>query len=151
MARKNTKESVEEKVEEQDDDVKKPEPAAPAQPTAASEEEFTPEDESRYAFPMAPIVRLIKQEMDEDKMIRRRVKEGMNEWLESLCRKVAKKMNQSEYTMVEIDDFKTAIEAYEMVDHVEQERQRIVATLEKIKQDCDSLIMDVNRKFISPE
>jgi len=27
---------------------------------------------------------------------------------------------------------------------------RIVASLEKIKQDCDSLIRDVNRKFIVP-
>ena len=115
-----------------------------------SEDEFSPEDESRFAFPMAPIVRLMKGEMDSDKMIRRKAKEAMNTWLESVCRKVSMKMNASEYTMVEIDDFKTAIEPYEMIDSVEQERQRIVATLEKIKQDCDSLIMDVNRKFISP-
>jgi hypothetical protein len=124
--------------------------AAAAAPAAAEDEEFSPEDEACYAFPMAPIVRLMKQEMDEDKMIRRRVKEGMNQWLESLCRKVAKRMNQSEYTMVEIDDLKTAIEPYEMIESTEQERLRIVATLEKIKQDCDSLIMDVNRKFVSP-
>ncbi|MBD3262747.1 MAG: hypothetical protein GF334_13950 [Candidatus Altiarchaeales archaeon] len=103
-----------------------------------------------YAFPMAPIVRLMKAEMDKDKMIRRRVKEGMNTWLEGLCRKVAVKMNESEYTMVELDDFKTAIEPYEMIDEVEQERQRIIATLEKIKQDCDSLILDVERKFMTP-
>jgi hypothetical protein len=118
---------------------------------AAGEEEFSEEDESKFAFPMAPIVRLIKAEMDQDKMIRRRVKEGMNTWLEGVCRKVSRRMNQSDYTMVEIDDFKTAIEPYEMVESVEQERQRIVATLEKIKQDCDSLIMDVNRKFIGEE
>jgi hypothetical protein len=115
-----------------------------------TEEEFTEEEEGKFAFPMAPIVRIMKQEMDNDKMIRRRVKEGMNLWLESLCRKIAKKMNQSEYTMVEIDDFKTAIEPYELIDEVEQEKQRITASLEKIKQDCDTLIMDVNRKFISP-
>lgn len=123
---------------------------APEEMAEASEEEFTEEDESRYAFPMAPIVRLMKQEMDSDKMIRRRVKEGMNQWLETLCRKISQKMNESEYTMVEIDDFKTAIEPYEMIDDVEKERERIVATMEKIKQDCDSLIMDVNRKFITP-
>jgi hypothetical protein len=156
MARKKNSEAVEEeeKVEavKEDEDEKKTAPAAatPSGAQPAEDDEFSPEDESKYAFPMAPIVRLMKQEMDQDKMIRRRVKEGMNEWLEVLCRKVAKKMNQSEYTMVEIDDFKTAIEAYEMIDSVEQEKARIVATLEKIKQDCDSLIMDVNRKFITP-
>ncbi len=136
--KKKEEEAVEEEVVEEKADV------------AEEEEEFTEEDDAGFAFPMAPIVRLIKAEMDDDKMIRRRVKEGMNQWLESLCRKISKKMNQSEYTMVEIDDFKTAIEPYEMIDDVEQERERIVATLEKIKQDCDSLIMDVNRKFLTP-
>lgn len=106
--------------------------------------------EGRFAFPMAPIVRIMKRELDNDKMIRSRVKEEMNIWLENICRKIARRMNESEYTMVELDDFRTAIEPYEMIDDVEQERHRIIATLEKIKQDCDSLIRDVNRKFITP-
>ena len=59
-------------------------------------------------------------------------------------------MNRSEYTMVEEVDFNTAIEPYEKIADVEGERHRIVATLEKIKQDCDSLIRDTNRKFITP-
>jgi len=103
-----------------------------------------------FVFAMAPIVRLMREELDEDKMIRWRVKEGMNLWLEGMCRRATQKMNESEYTMVESDDFKTAIEPFEMIDEIEQERMRIVATLEKIKQDCDSLIMDVNRKFLTP-
>lgn len=107
-------------------------------------------DESKFAFAMAPVVRVMKEELDKDKMIRGRVKEEMNLWLEKVCRKVSKQMNRSEYTMVEVDDFRTAIEPYEMIDDVEGERHRIVATLEKIKQDCDSLIRDVNRKFIVP-
>ncbi len=137
------------KVEEE---VKAVEEEVPEQEEIVSEEgELTEEDEDAgFAFPMAPIVRMMKSEMDNDKMIRRKVKEGMNIWLESLCKKVARTMNQSDYTMVEIDDFKTAIEPYEMIDDVEKERERIVATMEKIKQDCDSLIMDVNRKFLSP-
>ncbi len=141
----------EKKVVSEDEVVEIVEKPVEAKDVGEVEDEFSPEDEAKFAFPMAPIVRLMKAELDQDKMIRRRVKEGMNVWLESLCRKVAKKMNQSDYTMVEIDDFKTAIEPYEMIDAVEQERARIVATMEKIKQDCDSLIMDVNRKFITPE
>jgi len=105
----------------------------------------------QLAFAMAPVVRLMKEELDNDKMIRKGVKIGMNKWLEKLARKVAKKMNKSDYTVVEVDDFKTAIEPYELIDEVELERQRIVATLEKIKMDCNSLIMDVNRKFLTPE
>jgi histone H3/H4 len=152
MARRKKGEKAEEEVAEEPVEELQEEAVGEAveETVVQAEEEFTEEDESRYAFPMAPIVRLMKQEMDGDKMIRRRVKEGMNLWLENLCRKVSRKMNESEYTMVEIDDFKTAVEPYEMIDDVEQERDRIVATLEKIKQDCDSLIMDVNRKFLSP-
>lgn len=108
-------------------------------------------DEKEFAFAMAPIVRLMREELDSDKLIRSRVKREMNLWLEKLCRKISKKLNESEYTVVELDDFKTAIEPYEMIDDVEQERKRIVATLEKVKQDCDSLIRDVNRKFITPD
>lgn len=107
------------------------------------------EEGSKFGFAMAPVVRLMREELDSDKMIRRKVKESMNLWLEKLARKVARKMNESEYTVVEVDDFRTAIEPYEMIDEVEGERARIVATLEKIKMDCDSLIRDVNRKFIA--
>ncbi len=110
----------------------------------------TESNERSFAFPMASVVRIMKKELDSDKMIRSRVKEEMNIWLENICKKIARRMNKSEYTMVELDDFRTAIEPYEMIDDVEQERHRIVATLEKIKEDCDSLIRDVNRKFITP-
>ena len=143
MARKkNVKEEISEDV--------KAEEAQAAEPTAAEENEEDTGGE-QLAFAMSPVVRLMKEEMDQDKMIRKGVKISMNKWLEKLCRKIAKKMNKSDYTVIEVDDFKTAIEPYEMIDDVELERQRIVATLEKIKMDCDSLIRDVNRKFITPE
>jgi hypothetical protein len=131
-----------------DEEISDETSAVAAAPDAAAGEEVI--DESKYAFAMAPVVRLMKDELDKDKMIRGRVKVEMNLWLEKICRKISKQMNRSDYTMVEVDDFKTAIEPYEMIDDVEGERMRIVANLEKIKQDCDSLIRDVNRKFIVP-
>ncbi len=112
-------------------------------------EELEEGEGREFAFAMAPVVRIMRDELDSDKMIRSRVKVEMNLWLEKICRKVTKKINESEYTMVGLDDFKTAIEPYEMVDDVEEERHRMVISMEKIKQDCDSLIRDVNRKFIS--
>lgn len=127
-------------------DKEKPEKGAKEE---VSEEEL--EEKEELAFAVAPIVRLMRDEFDSDKMIRRQVKVSMNKWLEKLCRKIARKMNESEYTVMEIDDFKTAIEPYELIDDVEGERHRIVATLEKIKQDCNSLIRDVSRKFVSPD
>jgi len=88
--------------------------AAPAADTAAEEAI----DESKFAFAMAPVVRIMKEELDKDKMIRGRVKVEMNLWLEKMCRKISRQMNRSDYTMVEVDDFKTAIEPYEMVEDV---------------------------------
>jgi len=143
MMAKKKKEDVAEEVSRVEEEVEAP--------VEAGEEEISDEEAAKFVFAMSPIVRVIKEELDKDKIVRRRVKEEMNLWLEKLCRKVAKKMNQSEYTVVELDDFKTAIEPYELIDDVEGERHRIVATLEKVKQDCDSLIRDVNRKFITPE
>lgn len=143
MARKK---DVKEEVSEE---AKEEEPNALEAIAAEENEEDTGGEQLMFA--MSPIVRLMKEEMDGDKMIRKGVKINMNKWLEKLCRKIAKKMNRSDYTVIEVDDFKTAIEPYEMIDDVELERQRIVATLEKIKMDCDSLIRDVNRKFITPE
>lgn len=126
-----------------------------SEPVVASgdvvEEEISEEEAAKFVFAMSPVVRVMKEELDKDKIVRRRVKEEMNLWLEKLCRKIARRMNQSEYTVVELDDFKTAIEPYELIEDVEGERHRIVATLEKVKQDCDSLLRDVNRKFITPE
>lgn len=118
----------------------------------SEEEEILEEGlEREYAFPMAPIVRIMKEELDKDKMIRARVKIEMNKWLEQLCRRIARRMNRSEYTMVELSDFRTAIEPYERIDDIEIEKERIIASLEKIKYDCDSLIRDVQRKFIPME
>ena len=109
------------------------------------EEEF--EDEG-LPLATAPIVRLMRAELDSDKMIRSKVKKEMNLWLGAMCRRVARKMNESEYTMVALDDFKTAIEPYENIQEIEKERERLIISMEKIKQDCDSLIRDINRKFV---
>jgi hypothetical protein len=147
MAKERESVKKEELMDEVSDVEETPSVDAAAAGVPAGEEVI---DESKFAFAMAPVVRVMKEELDKDKMIRGRVKEEMNLWLEKVCRKVSRQMNRSEYTMVEVDDFRTAIEPYEMIDDVEGERHRIVATLEKIKQDCDSLIRDVNRKFIVP-
>ncbi|MBU4266423.1 MAG: hypothetical protein L6243_02110 [Candidatus Altiarchaeales archaeon] len=144
-----------EKEEEDAVEASKEEPVEVAQeePVEGAEDESMEGTEEaggrEFAFAMAPVVRIMKEELDNDKMIRSRVKVEMNLWLEKVCRKISNIMNRSEYTMVETDDFKTAIEPFEMIDDVEGERHRIVATLEKIKQDCDSLIRDVDRKFIT--
>lgn len=106
-----------------------------------------PEKTEELPFPMAPIVRLMRKNLDKDKLIKKRVKEGMNKWLAEMCEKVTKKMNQKPYASVDFNTFKDAIKVYNDVEEMEKEKQRILASLEKIKQDCDSLIRDLDRRF----
>jgi len=107
----------------------------------------TPEKTEELPFPMAPIVRLMRKNLDKDKLIKKRVKEAMNKWLAEMCEKVTKNMNKKPYASVDFNTFKEAIKIYNDVEDMEKEKQRILANLEKIKQDCDSLIRDLDRKF----
>ena len=110
-------------------------------------EEKQKENTSNLPFPMAPIVRVMKANLDSHKLIRRQVKEEMNKWLAKLCAEVSKEMNNSPYPTVGIPLFKQAIQKYENVEELKKEKERIVASLQKIKLDCDSLIRDLDHKF----
>jgi len=98
-------------------------------------------------LPTAPIIRIMKKNLDKNKLIKKEVKEGMNKWLAELCERVSKKMNQKPYASVDLSAFKEAIEVYNNIEELEKEKQRIIVSLEKVKQDCDSLMRDLDRKF----
>lgn len=98
-------------------------------------------------LPAAPIIRIMKKNLDKDKLIKREVKEGMNKWLAGMCEKVTKKMNDKPYASVDLSAFKEAIDIYSSIEEAEKEKQRILVSLEKIKQDCDSLMRDLDKKF----
>jgi hypothetical protein len=98
-------------------------------------------------FPMAPIVRLMKKNLSKEKLIKKVVKEEMNKWLADMCEKITKKMNESPYASVDLHTFKDAVKMYNDIEDMEKDKQRILITLEKIKQDCDILIRDLDRKF----
>jgi hypothetical protein len=98
-------------------------------------------------FPMAPIVRLMKKNLSKEKLIKKVVKEEMNKWLADMCEKITKKMNESPYASVDLHTFKDAVKIYNDIEDMEKDKQRILITLEKIKQDCDILIRDLDRKL----
>jgi hypothetical protein len=98
-------------------------------------------------LPTAPIIRIMKKNLDKNKLIKKEVKEGMNKWLAVMCERATKKMNEKPYASVDLSAFKEAIDIYNSIEEVEKEKQRIIASLEKIKQDCDSLVRDLDRKF----
>jgi hypothetical protein len=92
-------------------------------------------------------VKLLKEGLDSEKMVRGRVKHELNVWLGEMVKRVAKDMNKSPYTMVEAGDLHRAIRKYEQLEEVHKQKERIMVYLDKIKQDCNVLLSDVERSF----
>ena len=96
-------------------------------------------------FAYAEIIRLMKKELDEDKMIREQVKVEMNKFLGRILSNVCKQMNDYPYTTIDYEMFKESIYPYENIERINQEKERILMHLDAIKADCDALSIDVKR------
>lgn len=111
------------------------------------EAEFEAIPEESLPFPKATIVNMMRQYLDQGKQIKGQVKVEMNKWLGKMVERVTKKMNALPYTYIDHSMFKDAIDTYEKIQDIEDERDRIIKYLEKIKSDCDLLEREVERKF----
>ena len=56
-------------------------------------EEYLDEEEEKLPFAKAEVVRLMKENLDDDKMIRERVKVEMNKFLGEVLKNVCKQLN----------------------------------------------------------
>ncbi|MCK9151224.1 hypothetical protein [Methanobacterium alcaliphilum] len=109
-------------------------------------EEFIEEDEEEsLPFAKAEVVRLMKQNLDSDKMIRERVKVEMNRFLGDVLVNVCKQLNEYPYTTIEYEMLKESIYPYQNIQRINQEKERILMHMDAIKADCDALSMDVKR------
>ena len=108
-------------------------------------EEFMEEDDEKLPFAKAEVVRLMKENLDDDKMIRERVKVEMNKFLGDVLKNVCKQLNEYPYTTIEYEMFKESTYPYTNIKRINQEKERILLHLEAIKADCDALSMDVQR------
>lgn len=104
------------------------------------EEEISEEELQKLPFANAEIVRIMKQNLTQDKMIRKEVKIGMNKFLAKIVEKVCQRLDKYPYVMMEHSMLKEAVRPYENMDSWELEKERVVKYLEKIKADCDHLI-----------
>ncbi|OWT32658.1 hypothetical protein BGI41_06545 [Methanobrevibacter sp. 87.7] len=109
-----------------------------------SEEIEDAEDDS-LPFAKAEVVRLMKENLDDDKMIRERVKVEMNKFLGDVLKNVCKQLNDYPYTTIEYEMLKESIYPYTNIKRINQEKKRILLHLEAIKSDCDALSMDVKK------
>ena len=109
-----------------------------------SQEEVEEEQED-LPFAKAEVVRLMKQHLDRDKMIRERVKVEMNKFLGEVLENVCFQLNEYPYTTIEYEMLKESIYPYKNIKRINQEKERILLHLEAIKADCNALSMDVKR------
>ena len=90
-------------------------------------------------FAKYELVRLMKMNLDDDKMIRERVKVEMNKFLYKILQEVCFEMNKQPYTTIEYEMFEEAIYPYTNVKKINEEKKRILAHLDAIKADCEVL------------
>ena len=116
-----------------------------------SEEEMIEEtseelmEEEKLPFAKAEVVRLMKENLDDDKMIRERVKVEMNKFLGEVLKNVCKQLNDYPYTTIEYEMLKESTYPYTNIERINQEKERILLHLEAIKADCNALAMDVQK------
>lgn len=110
------------------------------QKNSGTEEEV---DEAKLPFPSAPVVRVMREVIDKDKIISKRTKEEMNKWLAEICRGVSRDLNKTPYAKIEGDDFFNAIKKYKHFENLHSEKERIKNALERIIQDAQMLISDL--------
>ena len=96
-------------------------------------------------FAYAEVVRLMKKELDDDKMIRERVKVEMNKFLGDILKNVCKQLNEYPYTTIDYEMFKECTYPYTNIERINQEKERILLHLDAIKADCDALSADVQK------
>ena len=108
-------------------------------------EEYLDEDDEKLPFAKAEVVRLMKENLDDDKMIRERVKVEMNKFLGEVLKNVCKQLNDYPYTTIEYEMLKESTYPYTNIERINQEKERILLHLEAIKADCNALAMDVQK------
>ena len=117
-----------------------------------AEEEYTDEqidamedEKEDLPFAKAEVVRLMKENLDDDKMIRERVKVEMNKFLGDVLKNVCQQLNEYPYTTIEYEMLKESSYPYTNIKRINQEKERILLHLEAIKADCNALSMDVQK------
>ncbi|MEE9405927.1 MAG: hypothetical protein V3V26_00810 [Candidatus Aenigmarchaeota archaeon] len=138
----------EKKTEEENKEEEEPKQEEAQEADAAeSNDEMSEEEQTKLKlpFPMAAVVRLMKANLDKDKMLRKEVKIAMNKWLGSLCKKVSKEMNKFPYTTMHLNEFNQARKIYESLEEFAKEKDRILSHFDAMKKDIEKLERDLGK------
>ena len=104
-------------------------------------------EKEKLPFAKNEVVRLMRKNLDEDKMIKDQVKVEMNNFLYGILVNVCRQLNEYPYTTVDYGMFKECIYPYTNIERINEEKERILMHLDAIKADCDALAMDVEKSL----
>lgn len=112
-----------------------------------SEEKINKNETVKEKLPFAKneVYRLMRENLDSDKMIRDQVKVEMNKFLGEILKNVCRQLNEYPYTTIEYEMLKECIYPYTNIERINEEKERILLHLNAIKADCDALAMDVQK------
>lgn len=99
----------------------------------------------KLPFAKNEVVKLMRKELDPDKMIREQVKVEMNKFLWEILKNVCRQLNEYPYTTIDYEMLKEATYPYRNINRINEEKKRILMHLDAIKADCDALSMDVKK------
>lgn len=101
----------------------------------------------KLPFAKNEVYRLMRENLDSDKIIKEQVKVEMNRFLYSILVSVCRQLNEYPYTTVDYEMLKECIYPYTNIERINEEKQRILVHLNAIKADCDALAMDVEKSL----
>ena len=106
-----------------------------------------PVEQEKLPFAKNEVVRLMRKNLDNDKMIKEQVKVEMNKFLYSILVSVCNQLNEYPYTTIDQEMLKECVYPYANIERINEEKQRILVHLNAIKADCDALAMDVEKSL----
>lgn len=116
-------------------------------PNEEVEDEVSEEEEAkeRLPFPTAAVVRLMRKNLDKDKIIKKEVKIAMNKWLGDMCEKVSRKMNETPYVTMHLRELDDGTAMYRKIEEFHREKERILSHLDAMKKDIERLERDLGK------
>ena len=110
-------------------------------------EENNIHQKDKLPFAKNEVYRLMKANLDDDKIIKNQVKVEMNKFLYNILKKLCKQLNEYPYTTIDYGMLKECIYPYQNIEKINQEKERILMHLDAIKADCDALAIDVEKSL----
>jgi hypothetical protein len=106
------------------------------------------EQESELAglpFPHSRVKDIIKSKQKDGVLIKKRAAIELNIWLGKIAEKVAEEVAKSDRAYVAVEDIWRITRKFDSVDIIEEEKTRIDAHLEAIKEDINRMQTDIRR------